>query len=346
MRYVRGIRLKKNSWRWVAAASLILTVAILVFWRYSAGWYSRSLRPLDPNGINRDFRVEQGASVLEIGDSLEMAGLIRSGRAFAIYVERQGDVVLKSGLYSLSPALSVPQIAAIIANGDVKSSLVTIPPGLRLDQVALKLVAAGFSKSEVDAALTAEYDHPLLKYRPAGASLEGYIYPESFAVTEDSQVKDVIRRAFDELYGLLDDDLRQAISRQGLSIHQAFTLASIVQKEVNQPQTQRQVAQVFLRRLKLGMPLGSDVTFFYAAAIANTEPSPNLDSPYNTRLHQGLPPGPIANFSISALRAVAYPAEGDYLYFVSGDDGNTYFARTLEEHQQNVAKYCSELCKL
>ena len=121
-------------------------------------------------------------------------------------------------------------------------------------------------------------------------------------------------------------------------------MASIVQKEVSDPSDQRQVAQVFLKRLKEGTVLGSDVTFLYIAKKEGRSPSVNDPSPYNTRKNGGLPPGPIANFHLSALQAVANPASGDFLYFVAGDDGKTYFSRTEAEHDANVAAHCKKLC--
>ncbi len=112
------------------------------------------------------------------------------------------------------------------------------------------------------------------------------------------------------------------------------------------PADQKQVAQIFYKRLGEDIPLGADATFVYAAKKLGVTPSVDLDSPYNTRVHAGLPPGPISTPGLSALQAVAQPAPGDYLYFVSGDDGQTYFARTQEEHEANAAQYCKVNCAL
>ena len=136
-------------------------------------------------------------------------------------------------------------------------------------------------------------------------------------------------------------------AKRNLTIHQAITLASIVQKEVKNPVDQKQVAQVFLKRLADGMQLGSDVTYMYAADQMGVEGTPALESPYNTRKYTGLPPGPISNMNPSALDAVAFPAPGEYVYFVAGDgpdEGKTFFAYTVEEHEANIAAHCRELC--
>lgn len=204
----------------------------------------------------------------------------------------------------------------------------------------------GFSEASVNASLSASYNHPLLASKPASTSLEGYIFPDTYELPGDGQVRSLITLSFDTLEEKLNQNgLRQALEAQGLNVHQALTLASIVQKEDKRPEEQRRIAQVFLKRLKENMPLGSDVTFMYAAEQMGVEPSVNLQSPYNTRLHKGLPPGPIGNFNLTALEAIAFPAPGDFLYFVAGDDGVNYFARTLQEHERNVAAHCSNLCR-
>jgi UPF0755 protein len=129
-----------------------------------------------------------------------------------------------------------------------------------------------------------------------------------------------------------------------LTLFQAITLASIIQREDGDASSQSQLAQVFYSRMKAGMTLGSDVTYQYIADKTGVARDPNLDSPYNTRRYAGLPPGPISVPSLSALKAVASPASGNYLYFLSGDDDKIYFARTNAEHEANIAAHCKIKC--
>jgi UPF0755 protein len=136
------------------------------------------------------------------------------------------------------------------------------------------------------------------------------------------------------------------LKERGMNLHQGVILASIIQQEVADPQEQKQVSQVFQKRLGAGMALESDATFVYAAKQMGVEPSVNLDSPYNTRKVPGLTPGPIANFNFSAIEAVVAPAPGEYVYFVSGDDGKTYFANTQDEHNANIQQHCKKLCQM
>lgn len=310
-------------------------------------WYQHNLRPATDVYSEQITVIERGSTTSSIADQLDDENLIRSARAFDWYVNSYDtDKFLQAGTYKLSPSFSAQEIAQIMLDGKVETDLVRISPGLRLDQVATSLVESGFNKAEVEAAINGDYTNPLFQDKPPGTSLEGYIFPETYQTTNASTAKSVLEHSFNIFYGQLSSEIMAGISRQDLNLYEAITLASIIQKEVAEPEVQRQVAQVFLKRLDEGMVLGSDVTFIYAAEVVGEQPTVDYDSPYNTRVNPGLPPGPIANFNLSALEAVANPAEGDYLFFVAGDDGKTYFANTLAEHEANVAKYCFKLCEL
>jgi UPF0755 protein len=228
---------------------------------------------------------------------------------------------------------------------------------MTLDQLKQRLISQyGYQAAEIDRAFSADYQNPLLVDKPANASLEGYIFPETFKVNVDDSLQELLERDFNELYSKLTDDHSIAKFKQhDLTIYQALTLASIVQKEASNPRDQRLVAQVFLKRLKEDKPLGSDVTALYGAEQAGvnlpTDPAEaaaiavSYDSPYNTRLHKGLPPGPISNMEYSALQAVENPAKTDYTYFIGGDDRKMHYARTLAEHNANIERYCQISCR-
>jgi UPF0755 protein len=142
----------------------------------------------------------------------------------------------------------------------------------------------------------------------------------------------------------LTPKLKSAFAAEGLTVYQGITLASIVEQEVANQSDRDQVAQVFLTRLRIGMMLESNVTADYGATLAGAKPSSTFPSVYNTYLHPGLPPTPISNVDISSLDAVAYPANTDWLYFVAGDNGTTYFSTTYAQQEANVAQYCKQLC--
>ena len=156
----------------------------------------------------------------------------------------------------------------------------------------------------------------------------------------------IVEKALAEMQSKLTPDLRASYARQGLSVFQALTLASIIEREVSAPVDRAQAAQVFLKRLKNDIRLESDVTALYGAVLDGQTPSVTYESAYNTYTHKGLPPGPISTVSESSLKAVAHPANTDWQYFVAGDNGNTYFSKTLDEHNALTKQYCQKLCNL
>lgn len=311
-------------------------------------WYFRSLKPLNISATaTTNFSVSEGESVRKISQNLSKAHLIRSAKAFETYVRSNGfNGHLQAGVYELSPSMSVQQIAKKMVSGDVAKKLLTILPGKRLDEIEQAFAKAGYSQTEIDSAFNpANYsDIALLKTLPAGASLEGYLYPDSFDKAPNTPASSIVRQSLLEMDSHLTPDIRQGFSAQGLDVYQGVTLASIVARETSDANFEKTVAQVFLTRLKDGMPLGSDVTALYAAALAGQPGNLAVDSPYNTRLHTGLPPGPIGNVSSQPLEAVAHPSNSSYLYFVAGDDGVMHFSYTEAQHEQAIQQYCKKSC--
>ena len=343
------------SRRWLRGAVIggVLVLAVLVTGIYLVRRsYMEGLKPVNSSQKSQLFTVEQGASVQEVATSLKSAGLIRSSRSFEWYF-RTKDLreYLQAGTYSLHPGMSVSEIAEVLTKGRVATDLVTILPGKRIDEVRDGLINAGFDPKQVDTALDpARYvDHPALVDKPDDASLEGYVYPESFQKTAETSPEAIIRAALDEMHAVLTPKVRAGLVRQGLTVHEGIILASIVENEVRSADDRSKAAQVFLKRLSIGMPLQSDATSKYGAILAGKEPSLTFESAYNTYNHKGLTPTPISNTSKASIEAVANPAATDYLYFVSGDEdenGNsiTYFSKTIEEHEAFVERYCTKLC--
>lgn len=310
-------------------------------------WYQWALS--SPSNDTREVRivVESGETAASIASNLHDHDLIRSRLAFNIYTYLSGArPKLQAGGYVLAPNQDARAIIEHLTSGKTDEFNITILPGLTLDELRTQFIRDGFRDEEITEAFEAAYDHPLLATKPADATLEGYIFPETYRMNADQNLQALFERSFDELYGRLQDNkYLEEFARRNLSIHEGLTLASIVQKEVKDPTDQKQVAQVFLKRLGVGMQLGSDVTYMYAAKQMGVEGTPSLESPYNTRKYAGLPPGPIANMNPSAIDAVAFPAPGDFVYFVAGDDGKTYFSKTEAEHEANVRAHCTTLCQ-
>ncbi len=346
MKYTIGPRKRRWPRRLLVIGILLLVLAggatIIVRQKYTEG-----LKPYSTSTTSQTVTVESGATVAEIADLLEEKRLIRSAWAFKLYVSSK-DVrgALQAGTYAIEPSQSVQEIVAQLTHGKIATSLVTILPGQRLDQVRARLEKDGFSKAAIDAALNpANYKgNPALVDKPEGASLEGYLYPDSFQKSADTDPSVIIKQSLAAMHDRLTPQRRSAFSAQNLSVYDAIKLASIVEKEVSKPADRAQVAQVFLKRLDMGMKLESDATASYGAVLAGAEPSLSYDSAYNTYRNVGLPPTPISNVTESSLEAVAKPASTDWLYFVSGDDGKTYFSKTLAEHEAYVREHCKKLC--
>lgn len=337
---------KNRRVRWLIIALCIVTVLVLAGAGAALLWYKDALQPKAGSASRVRVTVVSGQSPEAIGNTLQAQGVIKSSFAFQVYVKQQGKSgQLKAGTYLLSPAQQVPELVQWLVDGKIDSYNVVILPGQTLRDIKAKLVRDGFEASAIDAAFAKTYTHPLLKFKPPQVNLEGYIFPETYQITSETTPEQLLTRAFDEFYTRIQEKgLEAKLAAHSLNLHQAITLASVVQLEVSNDRDRRQVAQVFELRLRQGMMLGSDITFIYAAKQLGITPTPSIDSQYNTRKYKGLPPGAVANFTLSSLEAVADPAPGDYLYFVAGDDGTTHFGRTEQEHTQNINRYCTKLC--
>lgn len=333
----------QKPWVWIAgvcAAILLVVTAIAI-------WYQFSLQPADPDSKQSiRFVVKKGEGNSQIASNLENKKIIRSSAAMVLYLKlARKPASLQTGTYVISPSYSVQEVVSHLENGNTDLFNVRISPGRTLSEIKKDLGQYGYTADEVDAALSAQYDSPLLADKPANADLEGYIFPETFEMSASSDLKNLFQRSMDTLYSRLQEDGSiDKFKARGLNIHQALTLASIIQEEASDSDDQPQIAQVFYTRIQMGMKLESDVTFHYGAKKLGVAPRVNLQSPYNTRLVGGLPPTPISNMNYSALQAVADPAAGDYVYFIAGDNGVIYYGRTLAEHQSNIEKYCKKLC--
>lgn len=312
-------------------------------------WYGGQLtHPLDPNGSEQQFMIEPGESVPSIAIRLEEVGLIRSAAAFRAYLIYTGlDTSIQSGIYTLSPSISTIDIAQELQDATPEQITFVILPGWRMEEIAASLLTSGLAISPEEFLATASSPHPSLDFLPATASTEGFLYPDTYILPRETTA-DQLAQEFLRNFSLhLTVDLRDGFARQGLDVYQAVTLASIVQREAVVPEEQPQIASVFINRLNLGMKLDSDPTVQYALGYNYAQETwwtnplsaidLQIDSPYNSYLYAGLPPGPISNPNITALRAVAFPAVTPYYYFRARCDGSGLhdFAITFEEHLQN-----------
>lgn len=317
-------------------------------------WYKVQLRPVGGNANQLiKITITEGSSSDAIGKLLQDKSIIKNANAFELYIRLHNkNNNLQAGSYRLSPSEAVPEIVNHLVNGSIDTFDITFLPGDTLAANVKILKAAGYTETEINTALSKTYTGTVFDTKPASADLEGYIYGDTYKFNSGATVEQILQRTFDEFSQKINDNnIVAGLKKQGLNLYQGITLASIIQREISSPTSrsepttdQKQVAQVFLARLNSDATLGSDVTYQYIADKLGVTRDPNIDSPYNTRKYTGLPPGPISVPDITSLLAVANPASTDYLYFLSGDDDVTYFAKTYTEHQQNITNHCQKKC--
>lgn len=321
------------NWRWVGAAALGLLLLNYV-------WYRYNLLPVSSDKSEVGFTVAAGERPPLTAQRLQRAKLIRSDWAFMLYLTLHGwRSQIRAGDYLLQPSQSSSQIAKTLVGGRVQRNLLVVPEGSTVKEIGERAAKRGVAESEFNTALAARYEYDFLATKPANVGLEGYLFPDSYQVRSTTGASALVRTMLDNFGRKLTDEHVAGFARLGLNLHQGITLASIVEQEVADPEDRRKVAQVFLKRLRIGQALESDPTTQYAADLLGKPFDLKLASPYNTYHQRGLPPGPICNPGLDAIAATIDPAKTDYLYFVSADDGTTYFAKTFDEHQRNVAKY-------
>lgn len=304
--------------------------------------------PAAKSGDSIRFEIPLGESPLLIASRLETAELILDAQAFINYLKYSGlDTTLQAGEYSLNPATNPVELAHILQDATPSEVTFSILPGWRLEEIAASLPTSGLEITPDEFLLAAgspELLSALPLDIPENRSLEGFLYPGSYRVPRQTNIEQLLGILIGEFESQLSLDLLDGYQRQGLNVHQAVTLASIVERESIVAEEMPLIASVFLNRLTIGMPLEADSTVQYAVGFnqdqntwwTNPLSMNNLqyDSPYNTYIYAGLPPGPIANPGSRAMRAVAFPAQSPYYYFraTCDDSGRHTFSETFEEH--------------
>ncbi len=309
--------------------------------------------PAGTDATPRLFVVEPGDSAALIGRKLAEAGLITDPEAFRNYARYHGlDARLEAGTYFLRQTDTIPTIALTLTDSSKASVTVRILEGWRREEIAdaidanpyLRFSGADFlNVTGPGAEVPAEFI--ALVGLPAGASLEGFLYPETYFVPPEATANDFRATLLETFVTRAGADLSTAAEASGLSLYQAVTLASIIQREAVHADEQPLIASVYRNRLAAGMTLDADPTVQYAIGYRDGAWWPSITqedyrttaSPYNTYLNTGLPPGPIANPPRSAIEAAIFPARSDYYYFRADCAGSGYhvFARTYEEHLAN-----------
>ncbi len=313
---------------------LALIIILISLFLIARGWWSNQLAPVSESKEYKIVLIEKGKSPSEIANQLKKEGLIKSPLLFNLYVRQTGaSTKLQTGRYKLSPSMSVGEIIKTL-QGSPAEKWITFLEGWRVEEMAQKL------KQEFDIE-----EQEFLRF-----AKEGYMFPDTYLFPPDTTAKQVADRLIATFDLKFSDDLKSKIKSQGLTEKEGIILASIVEREARSEKVRTEIAGILLKRYKIVMALNADATIQYALGYQMKEKSwwkrhlskedLKVDSPFNTYLYAGLPPSPIANPSLSSLKAVASAdSSTPYLYYYHDSKGNSYYAKTLEEHNANVANH-------
>jgi UPF0755 protein len=326
-------------------AVIVLAVVVVAAW---VGWrqYGRLEAPYKGYAAAERFvEVPGGLGPQAIGRLLVDAGVVCDLTTWRLAVWRSGKATaLKAGEYRFTGAIAPAGVIDRLARGDVYVRTITFPEGLTIRQMAAIYERAGFG-AEMDFAAAAGDASLASAFDPAAQNLEGYLFPDTYALPRRTSAHELVRRMVERFESVMTPGLRQAAAALGLSVREAVTLASLVEKETAAPEERPLVAAVYHNRLRQRIGLRCDPTVIYALELRDrfngnlTRADLTIDSPYNTYRYRGLPPGPIAAPGRLSLEAAVRPAPVDYVYFVSRNDGSHAFASSLAEHNRNVQKY-------
>ena len=308
--------------------------------------YMRTQQPYRGySGSEQFVDIPSGSSTRAIGDRLVEAGVVRDPLTYRLSLWLSGrGRALKAGEYRFDQPMTPLDVLAKIARGDVYSIAVTFPEGLTIAEMAA--IAESHGLGPASAFVAAGKDRALIRsLDPLAKNLEGYVFPETYRIGRHTDGAALVRLMVERFQHVFTPEWQRAAENAGLSIHQLVTLASLVEKETARADERPLVAAVYLNRFRIGMALQCDPTVIYALTLEGKyhgnlhKDDLSYDSPYNTYRYAGLPPGPIASPGKASLEAVLHPADVDYLYFVSRNDGSHEFAATLAEHNRNVQKF-------
>ncbi|MDP1568446.1 MAG: endolytic transglycosylase MltG [Vicinamibacterales bacterium] len=333
-------------WRFLRWLLILLVVAALGAGAVVRHYHQQAHTPYRAfEGDEQFVDIPQGEGSRQIGARLIAAGIVRDDLTFRVALAITGEArALKAGEYQFTEPQSAVDVIHRLARGDVYTRALTFREGLTAAEMARHFEQSGFgtagsfTEAVRNASLIADLD-------PEARDLEGYLFPNTYALPRTATADDLVRRMVALFRAAFDEALRADAARQGFSVRDVVALASLIEKETGLEAERPVVAAVYRNRLRIGMGMQADPTVIYALMLAGrwdgniTRADLQFDSPYNTYRYRGLPPGPIANPGRASLVAALNPADVDYLYFVSRNDGSHVFSRTLAEHNRAVREW-------
>lgn len=302
--------------------------------------------------------IGRGESVPDIAERLERDAVVRHAGMFTFLLRWEKlDTRLTPGTYVVRPPVTLARVVATLGIPEERQErTITILPGWdvrdiaeRMEQEGIAVATDVFRVLGEPVVLGAPKDPPtgidadFLANKPSTAGFEGYLAPETYRIFADATFREIATKLINQRAEELDSDLRRAIVASGHTLHEILTMASIVEREARRDEDRPKVADIFWRRLELGWALQADSTVHYAVGkkgdVFTTRDDRALDSPWNTYKYPGLPPGPIANPGMASIHAAVFPEGNPYWFFLTTSEGEVKYARTLDEHNLNRARF-------
>lgn len=334
---VKTGKTKKTPW----LIAVIFVVLLMTSWQIIS---KQQLLPVDPSDSTKiEVHIAENSSAAQVADILKAKDLIRSKRAFLKYcAQKHLDAQLKAGVYDLSRSQTVQSISLQLAEGKGMKNSFTIPEGYTLQQISDLLVREKLvSREDWENALQDDYDYDFLP-RQGNNRLEGFLFPDTYSVAEQATAHAIINNMLANFDRHWTKEFTSTASQRHMSVQEIVTVASLIEKEARVAGERKRIAGVIYNRLNIGMPLQIDATILYSLGLHKEKINNQdlqVDSPYNTYRHKGLPPGPIACPGLASIEAALQPENHNYYYYVAKGDGSHYFSKTFAEHEQARQKY-------
>ncbi|MFH1508877.1 MAG: endolytic transglycosylase MltG [bacterium] len=341
--------------------TFIIIIGILAVGAYFwVNWQFNSAVSDDETSI--EFVVETGDGVNQISARLVEDGLLNNNFYFDLYVWlKRSENKLQAGVYALNKAMDVSEIAETLMSGEVsKEGKVVIPEGWTITEIAdhlsklnSKWKGGDVSTKEVnehafynafisEAESVEKYEYMFLDSIPENNDLEGFLFPDTYQIFRTVSPEEIIHKMLDNFASKFDKEILAEIDASGRSLYDTIIMASILEKEVITFEDRQKVAGIFYKRMNNGWALESDATVNYATGKSERQPTyadTLIESEYNTYRNKGLPPGPICNPGLEAIKAAINPVKSEYWYYLNKEDGETVFSKTYNEHLSNKAKF-------
>lgn len=326
-------------------AGLCLVLVVGAYWFFN---YTNDNSRL-ATGQKVSFTVKSGMTTTDIANMLHKLKLVNTPESFRMAAKIKGlDSSLQAGEYEIISGMSNRDIVEILSKGEVRYEVFTVPEAFTIDKIAAKLEKEGMGNASAFKSAAKKYTpYPYMETANQNViyKAEGFAYPSTYYLVKGTEEKDILTMMVKEFNVRLSSAIREEIKNSKMSIRDVVNLAAMVEQEARVRSEMPLIAGVFLRRLKIGMPIQSDTTIQYLFSEQKPEISiddTKIDSPYNTYKYAGLPPGPIANPSMEVIEAVLHPVPTEFLYFVASKDGHHIFSKTYQEHLENIKKTSEE----